>query len=139
MANGKSDYLEGKVLDHLFGIASFTVPGTVYVGLHKGDPTDTGSSGTEVSGGSYARQSITNDATGWSRSVSTVSNDNAVTFPTPTADWATSGNEVTHVTVWDASSAGNLLYSAELTAPLIILNGGPQVSFAAGQLQFTED
>ena len=49
MANGKSDYLEGKILDHIFGIASFTVPGTVYVGLHKGDPTDTGGSGSEVS------------------------------------------------------------------------------------------
>ena len=138
MANGKSDYLEGKILDHIFGIASFTVPGTVYVGLHKGDPTDTGGSGSEVSGGSYARVAITNNATGWSRSVSTVTNDGVVTFPTPSADWATSGNEVTHVTIWDASTSGNLLFSGALSVPRIILNGDP-VSIAAGQLQIVED
>ena len=138
MANGKSDYLEGKILDHIFGIASFTVPGTVYVGLHKGDPTDTGGSGSEVSGGSYARVAITNDATGWSRSVLTVTNDGVVTFPTPSADWATSGNEVTHITIWDASTSGNLLFSGALSVPRIILNGDP-VSIAAGQLQIVED
>lgn len=138
MANGKSTYLEGKTLDHLFGIASFTVPGTVYVGLHKGDPTDAGSGGAEVSGGSYARVAVTNNNTKWSRTSSTVTNSAVVDFGTATADWATSGSEVTHVTVWDASSSGNLLFSAALDVARIILNGDP-ISFQIGQLTFTED
>lgn len=135
---GKSTYLQGKVLDDLFGISSFSPPGILYVGLHKGDPTDAGSGGAEVSGGSYSREAVTNDATEWSRTGSVVTNDNDVDFGTATADWGTSGDEVTHVTVWDASTSGNLLYSAPLTAPRIILNGDP-VKFVAGQLQFTED
>ena len=135
---GKSTYLQQKTLDHLFGRASFSAPATVYVGLHKGDPTDAGSGGTEVSGGSYAREAVTNDNTKWDRTGSVVSNIDDIDFGSASADWATSGNEVTHVTVWDASSSGNLLYSAPLTAPRIILNGDP-VKFVAGQLQFTED
>ncbi len=50
-----SNYLENKVLDHVLRNTSYTSPTTVYVGLYTSDPTDAGS-GTEVSGGSYARQ-----------------------------------------------------------------------------------
>ena len=53
---GFSDYLEDKVLDHVFGGNAYTAPSTLYVALYTVAPTDTGG-GTEVSGGSYARQS----------------------------------------------------------------------------------
>jgi len=46
----KSDYLEGKVLDHLLGRTTYTAPATVYVALYTSAPTDSGG-GTEVSGG----------------------------------------------------------------------------------------
>ena len=50
---GFSDYLEDKVLDHVFGGNAYTAPSTLYVALYTVAPTDTGG-GTEVSGGAYA-------------------------------------------------------------------------------------
>ena len=55
---GFSDYLEDKVLDHVFGGNAYTAPSTLYVALYTVAPTDTGG-GTEVSGGAYARQTAT--------------------------------------------------------------------------------
>ena len=46
-----SDYLEDKVLDHVFGGNAFTAPSTLYVTFTVA-PSDTGG-GTEVSGGAY--------------------------------------------------------------------------------------
>ena len=77
-----SNYLENKVLDHVLRNTSYTSPTTVYVGLYTSDPTDAGS-GTEVSGGSYARQSLS--VTTASGGVVTSSAD--VTFPQATASW----------------------------------------------------
>ena len=50
-----SDYLENKVLDHTLATTAYTAPSAVYVGLYTSSPGDD-DSGTEVSGGSYARQ-----------------------------------------------------------------------------------
>ena len=50
-----SNYLENKVLLHVFGATAYTAPATLYVGLFTSNPGETGG-GTEVSGGSYARQ-----------------------------------------------------------------------------------
>ena len=52
---GFSDFLETKVLDHVFGGTAYTAPTTLYVALYTAAPTDSGG-GTEVSGGAYARQ-----------------------------------------------------------------------------------
>ena len=48
-----SDYLENKVLGHVFGGTAYTAPTTLYVALYTVAPSDTGG-GTEVSGGAYA-------------------------------------------------------------------------------------
>ena len=56
--SGFSDYLEDKVLEHVFGGNAFTAPSTLYVALYTVAPSDTGG-GTEVSGGAYARQTGT--------------------------------------------------------------------------------
>jgi hypothetical protein len=130
---GKSDYLEGKVLDHLFGITPFSAPATLYAGLFTATPSDAGG-GTEVAGGSYARQAITNDNTKWSRTGNVISNISAVDFPAATAVWGT----VDWVGIFDALIAGNLLYWAPLLSARTI-NISDQVGFAPGQLQFTED
>lgn len=131
---GKSDYLENKVLDHILGNTSYSPPGTIYFGLFTAAPSDAGG-GTEVTGGSYARVGKTNNTTNFpNASGGSKSNGTDVTFPTATASWGT----VTHVGVFDASSAGNLLYWAPLTAPVTIPNGG-SLLFSAGQLVFNED
>ena len=51
-----SNYLETELLDHVFANNAYTSPSSVYVGLFTTSPAEDGS-GTEVSGGSYARQS----------------------------------------------------------------------------------
>lgn len=108
-----SNYLENKVLDHVFGGTAYTAPTTLYVGLFTSDPGETGS-GTEVSGGSYARQTITFTVTG-----SQASSSAAVEFPTATASWGT----ITYAAVYDAVSGGNLLASGALTTSKTIDSG----------------
>ncbi len=109
-----SNYLENALVNATLRNTAYTSPTTVYVGLFTTDPTDAGS-GTEVSGGSYVRQSATFAAP--SNGASSTSAD--VTFPQATANWGT----VTHFGVFDASSAGNLLYHGALTTSKTIETG----------------
>jgi len=101
-----SNYLENKLLDHVLRNVSYTSPTTVYVGLYTTNPGE-GNTGTEVSGGSYARQvvSVTTAAGG----IVTSSAD--VTFPQATANWGT----ISHVGLLDAVTSGNLLMYTPLT------------------------
>jgi hypothetical protein len=46
---GFSDFLETKVLGHVFGGAAYTAPGTLHVALYTAAPSDSGG-GTEVTG-----------------------------------------------------------------------------------------
>lgn len=108
-----SNYLENKVLDHVFGGVAYTAPATLYVGLFTSSPGETGS-GTEVSGGSYARQTIAFTVTG-----SQASNTAAVEFPTATASWGT----ITFAAIYDALSGGNLLAYGALTTSKTIDSG----------------
>ena len=52
-----SNYLENAIINATLRATTYTSPATVYVSLWTTDPTDAGS-GTEVSGGSYARTSV---------------------------------------------------------------------------------
>lgn len=100
-----SNYLENALINATLRNTSYTSPAAVYVALFTTDPTDAGT-GTEVSGGSYARQSAT--FTSPSNGSSTLAAD--VTFPTATGNWGT----VTHFGIYDASTSGNLLYHGAL-------------------------
>lgn len=108
-----SNYLENKVLLHVFGATAYTAPATLYVALFTTDPGEAGT-GTEVSGGSYARQTVAFTVVG-----SLASNTAAVEFPTATASWGT----ITHAAVYDAVSGGNLLASGALTTSKTIASG----------------
>jgi len=127
---GKSDYLENKVLDHVLRNTSYTPPTTVYLGLFTANPTDAGG-GTEVSGNGYARQAITFGAA----SGGAVSNSGAVNFPAATpSGWGT----IIGVGIFDASTAGNLLYWAALSPNQTVgVNG--VLSFPVGQINVTDD
>ena len=107
-----SDYLEDKVLEHVFGGNAFTAPSTLYVALFTVAPSDTGG-GTEVSGGGYARQTATFNVSG--TNPTEASNVAAIEYPTATANYGT----VLAVGVFDASSGGNLLAYSTLTLSLI--------------------
>jgi hypothetical protein len=127
---GFSDYLEDKVLNHVFGGTAYTAPSTLYVALYTAAPSDSGG-GTEVSGGSYARKSMP-DMTVSGTSPTTATNGAAVEFVTATGSWGT----VSHVGVFDALTSGNLLGWAALTASKTV-SSGDVFRFDAGDLDIT--
>lgn len=109
-----SNYLENKLLDHVLRNVSYTSPTTVYVGLYTSDPGDD-NTGTEVSGGSYARQILSvTTATG---GIVTSSAD--ITFPQATGSWGT----ISHIGLLDALSSGNLLMHTALTTSKTVESG----------------
>lgn len=139
-----SDYLENKLVDLILRGQTFTPPATVFVALLTAAPSDAGG-GTEVSAAGYARVGVTASLANWagtqgagttvasSGTGGQTSNNNAVTFGAPTANWGS----VTHVALFDASSGGNLLAWGALSSAKTINNGDAAPSFAAGQLTFT--
>jgi hypothetical protein len=109
-----SNFLENAIINATLRNTTYTSVATVYVSLWTTDPTDAGS-GTEVSGGSYARTAVTFGAP--SNGVTTNSAD--VTFPTATGTWGTVG----WIGINDALSSGNLLYHTALDASKSITSG----------------
>lgn len=97
--------LANKWLDMLGGTA-FTAPTTTAVKLHTGDP---GSAGTANASSVTTRPAVT-----WAAaSAGSKASNNTPSW----ASWAgTNGEVVTHISVWDATTAGNFLFSAVLTA-----------------------
>jgi len=106
----------------LLGTGSWAAPAQVYVGLYTSAPSDAGG-GTEVSGGSYARQAVDFDAA----SGGATNPDADVEFPAATASWGT----VTHVGIFDAITSGNLLMWGALSASKAVGNGDQLVIPAA--------
>jgi len=124
-----SNYLENKILDHVLKNISYTSPTTAYVGLFTSDPTDAGT-GTEVSGGSYARQVLS--VTTASGGIVTSSGD--VTFPQATGSWGT----ISHIGILDALTSGNLLMHTALTTSKTI-ESGDILKISSGNLTVTLD
>ena len=124
-----SDYLEDKLLKHTFANTAFTTPGTVYLGLFTAAPSDTGG-GTEVSGGSYARISCAFSVSGSNPTLCT--NSSAAEFATATGTWGSVG----WVAIFDASTSGNMLAWAALTASKTV-SSGDVFRFDAGDLDIT--
>jgi hypothetical protein len=136
----KSLYLEKKILDAYFsGTALPSLPGTLYVALFTTSPTEGSDSGTEVSGGSYARKSITNNATNFPAATQTGSgpavkkNAIAILFVTPTGSWGT----IVAFGIYDASSGGNLLYWGSVIPNIVVVSGTP-INVPINDLTITE-
>ena len=133
-----SNYLELAVLDHLLGGADFTRPGTVYFALFTSNPNET-NTGTEVSGGGYARAAVTNNSTNFpaATTISTVGtkmNATAITFPQASGSWGT----VTHFAIFDAATAGNMLIYGTLTTSRAVTTGDTP-KFLASAFSLTAD
>jgi len=109
-----SNYLENALINGTLRGTTYTAPTTTYLALYTSDPTDA-DTGTEVTGGAYARQSITMGAP--SNGVST--NSSAIEYPQCTLTWGT----VTHVGIRDALTSGNLLYHTPLDTSKAISTG----------------
>jgi hypothetical protein len=134
MANNASDYLESKLLNHIFannGGSEYNTAGglpadnSIYVSLHTtaGPLDDNSGTGTEITLGSYARSNASNALT-WTVSqaggVTTATNDQAIPFPQATANY---DGEVTHIGIYDASTSGNLLFHGALTVAKTVTTG----------------
>jgi hypothetical protein len=109
-----SNYLENALINGTLRGTTYTAPTTTFLALYTSDPTDA-DTGTEVSGGSYARQAI--DMAAPSNGVST--NSAAIEFPQCTSTWGT----VAFVGIRDAVTSGNLLYHTALDASKVISTG----------------
>lgn len=125
-----SDYLENELLDHTLGGAAYSSPASVYVGLATSSFADDNSGAGEISGGAYARKAASFAAA----SSGSCSTDTTITWDTATADWGT----ITHFGIFDASTAGNLLYHGALTASKVIGNGDT-FEIQSGNLTVTLD
>lgn len=124
-----SDYLEGKFIDYVLRSAAFTSPTSVYLALFTATPSDAGG-GTEVSGGTYSRYTLTGAFD--TASAGATQNTAIITFPTATAVWGL----VTSVGIFDAATAGNLLFYGSFSSNLQV-DTGDTLSIAAGALDIS--
>lgn len=127
----KTNYLEAAVLNAVLNNTSLAVA-VPYVALFTAVSSEETPSVTEVTGGSYAR--VNGAAAFPAATVGTCANDAAITFPAATASWGT----VTYFGIYDASTAGNLLYVGAVS-PSKTIDSGDTASFAIGALTVTED
>lgn len=124
-----SNYLEDKVLDHVFKGLAFTQPVNLYISLHSADPGETGMN--ELSGNGYARQGhdVWNVSSG-----GTKTNNGPCIFSVASGTWL----QITHFGIWDSSIAGNFFGGGSVITPKII-ERGEVVEFSTGQLLITLD
>jgi hypothetical protein len=123
-----SNYLENALINATLRNTSYTSPATVYCALYTSNP-DEDNSGTEVSGNNYARVSVTFGAP--SNGVSTNSAD--LVFPTSSGSWGT----VTHFSIMDASTSGNMLYYGSLNSSAVIDGADYILTISSGDLSIT--
>ena len=121
-----SDYTENLALTFLLTASTATRPTAWYVALFTTATNDT-SGGTEVTGGSYARQTVA-----WTVTGDTAANTSTITFPTASASQGT----ITHVAIHDAVTAGNRLFHGAVTTSKSI-DTGDTFQITAGSLTIT--
>jgi len=119
-----TNYLEGKLLDHLLNTATYTAPTSLWLALFTVVPARAGG-GTESTGGSYARQevawsSLTQDETGTETVSSVIETFTAM----PASTLVASG-------IFDASTAGNLLFYKVFDTSVVVA-AGEDVYVSAG-------
>lgn len=114
MSNFSND-LEQKLLGVTLCHSAYTGPNTLYVALFLACTND-GESVTEVETlTGYGRKTVDFKAP----SAGAAKNDGAITYTEATTVWGT----VTHIGIYDAFAAGNLLYWGILDTSKLISNG----------------
>lgn len=132
-----SNFSEDTIINVWLRVQAAYKPPAIYIGLWTTTLTDasTGSSGTEVTGGAYARQQVAQADNEWDASSGGdghTQNSMEIAFPTATASWGT----VTDVMVVDASSAGNSIFFGALTSSKTV-DTDDTFKFAIGDLDIT--
>ena len=125
-----SNYLETELLDHTLGGASWASPASIWVGLCTADPGD--AAAAECDAGTYTRENIVFGAASGS---SITSSTDVVTFPQATG---TSWGAIHGYALFDASTAGNMLYYANLASDVTVAVNDT-VEFAGSAIVVTLD
>lgn len=130
-ATEMNDYLEQEIMEHIFrNTAIFTPPANVYVSLWTTTLGDPGT-GTEVTGGSYAREAV-DTTSGWDAPGSSggaTANAADTDFGTASASWGA----ITDAMLGDASSGGNMFFYSDMDASKTVADGD-SFKFAAGDI-----
>lgn len=118
-------YSANALLNYLFRGVAGTPPAAWYLALYVGDP---GGVGEEVSGASYARESVTFAAA----LNGVVRNSAELNFGAAGEDWG----EVSHWAIFDAATNGNMLhYEAFEDVTEILADADTDVKIAAGVIE----
>jgi hypothetical protein len=106
-----SNYAELKILEHVTGKTAYTMPTTVYLKLHT---ADAGEAGTTA-----AATEATRKATSWATAAS------GSIATSATVEWTnvSTTETYTHWSMWDASTAGNCLWTGALSASAAVTAG----------------
>ncbi|WP_020615736.1 phage tail fiber protein [Paenibacillus daejeonensis] len=112
-----SYHLEQRLLNHAFRNTPYTPPGTIYLALFTSNPTKN-NTGTEVSGGGYARRPIAFAAAAIENNKMTIKNPAEIPFAVATG---TQGL-VSHFGIFDALTGGNLMSYDSLDPRSIVQN-----------------
>jgi hypothetical protein len=107
-----------KWLDWLRGTA-ITAPAGMFLKLHIGDP---GAAAATAPSAVTSRNALTMAA----------ASGGAISLTTLAAYAMTTGETISHFSVWDASSAGNPLFTGQLTASKVVANGDSLTFTALG-------
>lgn len=122
MALEMTDYTEQLVINRFFRAQAFTPPAQVFLALFTTATADDGT-GTEATGGSYARKSIALTAA----SGGETENSAVISFSNMPA------GTFTHAAVFDATTGGNMLWHGALTTPKTA-TAGQALEVAVGEL-----
>lgn len=123
-----SNFLEEAILNYFFRGQAVSRPTNLYLALYKTNPTDS-DTGSEVTGGGYARQVVSFTAPSQQGDRGTITNANAVEFSQATGDWG----EFAYFGVRDAKDGGNLLVYGTFNKPQTV-NEGTQFAIKQGDL-----
>lgn len=121
-----ANFLEDKLLDLVFNGSAYSGQATVYVKLHTGDP---GEACTNNAAGETTRQAATVGAS----ASGTVTSDADITWTN-----VSTSETYSHISIWDASTAGNALWYGALTASKAV-NAGDTFTIASGSLTISLD
>lgn len=125
-----TSYFIGCIMGNLFkGRTTPALPDHFYVGLSTTEPLADGTNVTEPSASSYSRVEITSLGAPINGQVK---NEDVVLFPPASSSWGT----ITHYTLFDAATNGNLLMANALTTPRSIVSES-QARFNVGALKFS--
>lgn len=122
-----TDYAENMLLAWMLTAGAVTRPTAWFVALHTGNPGEAGSANEVLVGADadYTRKAVTFGAPSGGQSLTTTQ-----VAHTPAAG---ASYTVTHISICDAASAGNVLKKGALLVPRTINNSNPLV-LAAGDI-----